>query len=93
MEDPSGSLSGQLLHWTHGWPMVYLKDTMQGGVDFKPSWTDLVGLLGKEDSIIELGIFCCNRLGLETHLCPLSLYKERHGAPPYTSNNHTINPT
>ena len=53
-------------------------------MDFKVSRTDLVGLLGKQDSVIELGLFCCNWLGLETHLCPLSLYKEMHGAPPCT---------
>ena len=82
MQDPKGSLSGRLLRWAHGWPTIYLKDTVQGGVDFKPSRTDLVGLLGKQDSVIELGLFCCNWLGLETHLCPLSLYKERHSAPP-----------
>ena len=74
MQDPRGSLSGRLLCWAHGWPTVYLKDMNQGGVDFKLSRTDLVGLLGKQDSIIELGLFYCNRLGLETHPCPLSLY-------------------
>ena len=33
--------------------MVYLKDMKQGGVDFKPSRTDLDGLLGKLDYVIE----------------------------------------
>jgi hypothetical protein len=63
----------------------------------KVAWTssyyqiNLVGLQGKLDSIIGLGLSYCNRLGLVS--CPaLSLYKERHGAPSCT-HNHTINLT
>jgi hypothetical protein len=39
---------------------------------------NLIGLQRKLDSVIGLGLFYCNRLGLDTHL---SLYKERHNAP------------
>jgi hypothetical protein len=42
------------LRWAHGWPTVCLKDTEQGGVVFKSSRTDIVGLLGKVDFVIEL---------------------------------------
>jgi hypothetical protein len=45
-----------------------LEDARQGGVYSKLSRTDLVKLLGMLDSIIELGLFYCNRLGLNTCL-------------------------
>jgi hypothetical protein len=48
-----------------------LEDTRQGDMDSKLSRTDLVGFIRKLDSIIELGLFYCNQLGLDT--CPYSL--------------------
>jgi hypothetical protein len=43
--------------------------------------TDLVEILGKLDSVIDLELLNCIRLGLELHPSLLSLYKERLGAP------------
>ena len=48
-----------------------LKGVRQGGVDFKLFQINLVGLLRKLDSLIGLGLFSCNRLGLDT--CPYPL--------------------
>ena len=54
----------------HGMAHDLLKDARQCGVDFKLFQIDLVGLL-KLDSIIGLGLFSYNRLGLDT--CPYPL--------------------
>ena len=48
-----------------------LKDVRQGGMDFKLFQINLVGLLWKLDSVIGLGLFSCNRLGLDS--CPYYL--------------------
>jgi hypothetical protein len=42
---------------------------------------DLVKILRKLDSVIDLELFNCIRLGLELHLSLLSIYKERLGTP------------
>ena len=58
-----------------------LEDTRHDGVDFKLFQIDLVGLLRKLDSIIGLGLFYYNRLGLDT--CPYPLpYIKRGTAYP-----------
>jgi hypothetical protein len=54
-----------------------LEDTRQGGVYSKLSRTDLVGLLGNLDSVIELGLFYCNRQRLDT--CPYPLPNIKRG--------------
>jgi hypothetical protein len=54
-----------------------LEDVRQGGVYSKLSRTNLVGLLGKLDSIIELGLFYCNRQRLDT--CPYPLPNIKRG--------------
>jgi hypothetical protein len=43
--------------------------------------TDLVGILEKLDSLVDLELLNCIRLGLELRLSLLSIYKERLGAP------------
>ena len=58
-----------------------LKDARQGGVDFKLFQINLVGLLLKLDSVIGIGLFSCNRLGLD--MCPYPLpYIKRGMAHP-----------
>jgi hypothetical protein len=52
-----------------------LKDMRQGGADFKLFKINLVGLLRKLDSIIGLGLFYCNQLGLDTCPNPLPYIK------------------
>jgi hypothetical protein len=54
----------------------------------KPRWrglqaikTDLVKILGKLDSVIDLELLNYIRLGLELYLSLLSIYKERLGVP------------
>jgi hypothetical protein len=62
--------------------MGLLEGVRQGGMISKLSRTDLVGLLGKLVSIIELELFNCIRLGLEQYALPSGLYKERHACTP-----------
>jgi hypothetical protein len=62
-------------------PRSISEDTDQGGVDFKLLGTGLLRILGKVDSVIDLELLNCIRLGLELHPSLLSLYKERLGAP------------
>jgi hypothetical protein len=67
-----------------------LKDARQGGMDFKLFQVDLVGLQWKLGSVIGLGLFSCNRLGLDT--CPYTLsYIKRGTVHPLVTL--TINPT
>jgi hypothetical protein len=54
----------------------------------RPRWhglqavkTDIVWILGKLDSVIDLELFNYIRLGLELYLSLLSIYKERLGEP------------
>jgi hypothetical protein len=60
----------------------------------RPRWrglqaikTDLVRILGKLDSVIDLKLFNCIRLGLELHLSLLSTYKERLNQSNAKANN------
>jgi hypothetical protein len=64
-----------------------LEDTKQGGVISKLSRTDLVGLLGKLVYVIELELFCCNRLGSINVPCALDYIKRGRCAPPCTINH------
>jgi hypothetical protein len=66
---PMGSTTGLGLGLAHS----LLEGARQGGVYSKLSRTDLVELLGMLDSVIELELFYCNRLGLNTcpYLCPI----------------------
>jgi hypothetical protein len=66
-----GSLRGLQRGLAHN----LLEDARQDGVYSKLSRTDLVGLLGKLDSVVELELFCYNRLGLDTCPYPLSYIK------------------
>jgi hypothetical protein len=43
--------------------------------------TDLVRILGKLNSVIDLELLNCIRLGLESYLNLLSIYKESLGVP------------
>jgi hypothetical protein len=52
-----------------------LKDAKQGDVDFKLFKINLLGLLRKLDYVIGLGLFYCNRLGLDACLYPLPYIK------------------
>ena len=68
-------------HWfgpAHG----LLEGARQGGVISKLSRTDLVGLLEKLVSIIEIELLNCMRLGLEPYALPSRLYKERRECTP-----------
>jgi hypothetical protein len=69
-----------------------LKDARQGGMDFKLFQVDLVGLQWKLGSVIGLGLFSCNRLGLDT--CPYTLSYIKRGTvhPLVTLTVITINP-
>jgi hypothetical protein len=59
-----------------------LKDAKQGDVDFKLFKINLLGLLRKLDSIIGLGLFYCNQLGLDA--CPYPLpYIKRGTVHPF----------
>jgi hypothetical protein len=69
------------MHWPRSGSQSILEDTNQGGMDFKLLETDLVGILGKLNSVIDLELLNCIRLGLELHLSLLSIYKERLGTP------------
>ena len=61
--------------------MGLLEGARQGGVISKLSRTDLVGLLGKLVSVIELELLNCIRLGLEQYALPSGLYKEKQEHP------------
>jgi hypothetical protein len=45
--------------------------------------TDLIGILKKLDSVIDLELLNRIRLGLELHISLISIYKERLGYPLY----------
>ena len=68
-----------------------LEDTIQGGMDFKLYKISLVGLLRKLDSVIGLGLFYCNRLGLDTCAYPLP-YIKRGTVHPLVDTIISINP-
>jgi hypothetical protein len=67
--------------WALGWNTICWRT--RGKVEWTSSYyqINLIGLRGKLDFVIGLWLFYCNRLALDTHPWPFSLYKERHGAP------------
>jgi hypothetical protein len=74
-----GFLIGPITRYNH-------EDTEQGGMISKYARTDLVGLLGKLVSVIELGLFNCNRLGLGKLPCPLTYIKRGRQHPLYINS-------
>jgi hypothetical protein len=65
----------------HPGSMVKIKGHRPRWCELQAVKTDLLGILGKLNSVIDLKFLNCIRLGLELYLNLLSIYKERLGVP------------